>query len=426
MNRRKKIAMGAGLTILFGLTFAGIASAKGKKNDPSKGDDDPRRPRDRPKHCPDGMKWSDRLGRCVPIECPAGYVRQGNRVDGDCVLPDDPNVKFCPEGWHWDDETGQCVENDDPTACPPDQVFNLFTGSCRPKCGEGQYWSAADNKCLDINPKTPVDESCPPGFHWVGPRYGMPGRCVEDAPPDIDEPFIIDDYIKKYPEDGNFYLMKYGDIMGWGIGKNVLRTDAVTQNVLGRALFLAARVYGKLDDAAAMQWANARRRNPSLTNKIYNAILCCAWNDILYGTWGYCGDDAIENQRCPADMENHPGEHGRAIRPLTQHADNLERMKQGLEPSRIVSLGSPANKGDGHSHAVASAEPGGDNSYPALWLPGIDRKKLWDSNGKDLEFDTDRALPPDPIWNRGFDNASNSQLAAWGCNTAGYSGRVEL
>lgn len=443
MNKRDKVIVTSVVLVLLltgGVAFAASGGDKkdtGKKRDVTK--------------CPPGFR---RLpdGTCEG-DCPEGFkwvalVGSGGTI-GQCVKIDDPSVTFCPDGQHYDPGSGTCVDDDDivtPTNdedddCPEGMVKNLarlrlfgseLTGAaleaelakypvctlkeCPPGFERNDY-----GECVPSDPTPPPSEPCPEGQHRVFLFGGAPeGVCIPDNPND---PFDIDDYIKDYPEDGAIYQMRQGEILGWGIAGKKLK--AITQNVLGRALFLAARQYGGLDDAAALAWANARRVNQALTNKIYNAILCCAWNDILYGTWGYCGNKAIQDGRCRASERNHAGEHGRAIRPLTQHANNIERLRQGLNPARVVSLGTPANAGDGRSNPVAKAQPGGDNSYPAFYLPGIDRKHLWDTNGASIRFDTDRALPPDQIWDRGFDNVANAMLPAWGCNSGDYAGRVE-
>lgn len=459
MERGKKIVLATGLTALLGLTIVGVASAAKKKKDkPVEGDcpdgfhweasgrlgvpgrcvadsDVP----DEDRRCAAGLRFDWRLNKCIPIKCPKGTKRSVET--GQCVDVSEPTEVVCPEGSKWDPETEQCIEKIE--ECPPDQIYNLATGSCRPRCGEGQRWSPGLGRCVDVGP---IEQDCPEGSRWVPAPYGPGGSCIpieqpqecpdgshwvpapfgpggSCIPDDVD--FDIDDYIKNYPTPNSIYQMKFGDIMGWGIGSNK-RTDAVTQNMLGSALFLAAREFGKLDDTQALAWANARRRNGGLTNMLYNAIVCCAWNDLLYGTWGYCGDDAIESGRCPQTMENHPGKHGRAIRPLTQHADNILRLKQGLAPARTVSKGTPEDKGDGRSRAVEAASPGGDDSFPALWLPGVNLKRLWESNGQDLQFVSDQSLPPDPIWDRGIENLSGSEFTTAGCNTDGYQGQVEI
>lgn len=404
MNRRQKVITGGVVLGILGIT--GLALAAGGKKKQT---------------CAAGMKWSERLGRCVPVECPVGFHREGGRIDGDCVADDDPEVKFCPVGTHWDEAKGECVADDDPTNCPPDQVYDLELASCRPRCPDGSRWSPEQQDCRPIDPG-PGEETCPEGFHWVGPRFGMPGRCIADSP----DPGDFADWIRNFPTDGAFYQVKQGDFPGWATSG--MQPKSVVQNMFGSALMLAAREFGGLNNAASLAWANARRKSQAATNMLYNAMVCGAWNDMLYGTYGYCGPKGVAAKDCAPTARNHPGKHGRAIRFLKQHANNLARLEQGLAPARTVGLGSPANAGDAKSKAQGSASPGGKTSYPLLWLPGLDRQRLWESDGQDIRFNPELALPPDFIWDRGVENLSDANLQAYGCDPddSDYRGRVEV
>jgi hypothetical protein len=409
MTRRGKVITITVSLAALALLGVGVAAA-----------DDRRKPRDRPKNCPAGMKWSARLGRCVPVECPAGFEREGGRIDSDCVAIDDPEVKFCPVGMHWDVELGECVE-DDPTECPPDQVYDLITKTCRLKdptvpppstdCPEGFHFVPAPfgpgGSCIPDDPTAP---ECPEGFHWQPAPFGEGGSCI----PDVD-PGDFADYLKNYPTDGAFYQVKAGDFPGWATSG--MQTKSVVQNMFGSALMLAAREYGGLSPEAALAWANTRRKSTAATNMLLNAVWCSAWNDMLYGTYGYQSQGV---------SRNHPGKHGRAIRFLKQHANNVLRLEQGLRPARTVGMGSPQTAGNAGSVAQGSASPGGKTSYPLLWLPGLDRERLWQSDGQDIRFDPDKALPPDFIWDRGIENLSDANLQAYGCDDdeSGYRGRV--
>lgn len=433
MNKPEKVMVTITIVTILALGFGVTVAASGKKKDPAKDDG---------KKCPDGFRYAERAGfpgegTCVSIEdptrpvCPEGYkfVARAGRPDlGRCVKIDDPSVSFCPAGQRYDAASGTCVDDDDDKDvtdvtdeddCPAGMVVNLARLRLL-----GEDMTDAERELELAKYPRCVPETCPPGHSRN--EYGECVAIVVPPPPPKtdDDDIDVDDYIRDYPEDGAFYQHKQGEILGWGLGGKNLK--AITQNMLGRALFLAAREYGGLDDAAALAWANARRKNQKLTNKLYNAIVCCAWNDWVYGTYGYCGQKAIDAGRCPASMRNHAGQHGRAIRPLTQHADNLSRMRQKLAPARTVSMGTPENAGDGRSNPVAAAQPGGNNTYPAYWLPGILRRNLWESDGKELEFDSDRAVPPDAIWNRGVEDYSGSQIPTYGCNVDGYLGRREV
>lgn len=406
MNRRDKTVFGFTIAGIFLAVGVGVASAKGKKDDGDDDGDDGSKPRP-------GRAGGD----CKKAE---GKLRL---PDGSCV--DDPNFGF-------DDDLVD--EDDDDYTCPTGMVRNAARLRVLGQVASGQLTEAQGRAELDKYPIC-VPADCPDGT--VRGEYG---DCVFSDPPlpppadpDPARPRPpraprasddIDDYIKVFPEDGAYYQIKYGDILGWGTGG--MNWDAVSQNVLGRALFLAAREYGGMADAQAQAYANARRKNTTLTNRIYNALLCCTHNDACYGTWGYCGDKAIQDGRCPSTMRNRPGEHGRAIRPLPQHADNQARIRAGLTPARVVDELTPAQKGNGRSKAVGSASPGGNSSFPLLWIPGIDRKKLWETDGKVVEFTTSKANPPDFIWDRGFEDYSNSTTNPWGCAFSGFDGVQEF
>lgn len=295
------------------------------------------------------------LSRCVPVKCPEGFHR--DETTGECVktTPENPGPKFDPF------DPG----SDDPIVYVP------------PVCQEGQHWDLASLQCV-------ADDD-------------------------------IDPWIKDFPEGNAFYKMRAGEILGWALAGR--HNKAITQNMLARELLLAAKLHGGMDGEHALAWATARRKNQALTNQIYNAILCAWFNDYTCGTWGYCGGPAIAAGRCPASMRNHPGEHGRAIRPLKQHADNVLRLRAHLPAARVVSILSEGDAGNGRSRAIAKANPGGNTSYPTLWLPGIDRLRLWNSGGTDLAFLPEQANPPDFVK---VTDLSGSTLTRYGC---GYGER---
>jgi hypothetical protein len=267
---------------------------------------------------------------------PQGRQQVWDAELGRCVLltgPDIPDPGFCPIGTIWDPQKGECV----PLTVIPGETA----------CPVGMVWS--EGKCI------PIVIVEPPGP--VGPT----------------EPGNIDDIIKPYPEGGNFYQIQQGNILGWAMSPGT-HWNSVVYNLLSRELFLAARQYGGLDDPGAHAFAAQHRGRKAHQNAIYIAIVCSAMNDYAYGTWGY--DKAI----------NHPGPHGRAIRLLTQHADNEMRLRQGLQIARTVSIKSPADKGKANSNPVHPATPGGDNTYPLLWMPSMNREMLWATSGAALEI----------------------------------------
>lgn len=342
-----------------------------------------------------------RMPPCVPITCAEGYHRDPET--GACVLdtPDDPDPGFDPY------EPGE--DDDDPIVEPFE---------CNPGEVENPAWNTRRLEILGSGLQGAELQMALGALRRISRCVPAP---VEPTPADDDD---VDDYIKDFPEGNSFYQIKYGDIIGYGLSG--LQTRAVTQNMLARELALAARDHLGMDNVQALAWANARRRNTALTNQIYNAISCNSENDYAYGTWGYCGDVAIDKGRCPSSMRNRPGPHGRAIRPLPQHADNLMRLRSGLGLARVVAILSSAQKGNGLGNAVSSAQPGGKNSFPLLWLPGVDRATLASSNGKTLNFLADQAHPPDFIMAREVMDYSGTTKTRFGCVAGGYDGEADL
>lgn len=402
MNRREKVIVVTTVGVLF-LAIVGVAAASsGEKKD------DEKRP------CGPGLVPNSvraqlianatrnkdmaalaramALPQCVPEVCPDGFHR--DPTTGECIAttPDDPDPKFDPVNPGEDD-------------CPEGYVRNFMRLKL---LGSGL---SKDELAAELA-KYPlcVPKECPPGT-----ERNEFGECVLVQPKPPKTPKKPSDVviIKDFPEGNAFYQVRQGDILGWGL--KGLHTEAITQNVLARELFLAAREYGGLDDNAALAFANARRRNTSATNAIYDAITCSPLDDACYGTWGYCGDVAIANKVCPASMRNHPGPHGRAIRLLPQHANNAVRLMQDLPMARVVAILSAAQKGNGKGNAVQAASPGGKSSYPLLWIPGIDRRRLWESNGTALVFVDGQMNPPDEITGMGFTDYSGTTITTFGC-----------
>lgn len=294
--------------------------------------------------------------------------------------------------------TSKAKPKRDTPFCPPDPQ------------GRPQVWDAALGKCVLMNPDNPDPDfpdnpdACPVGQIWSPTEK----KCVPIIFEPPVEPGNVDDIIKDFPEGGNFYQIRQGDIMGWGLGPGQ-HWNAVTYRLLSRELFLAAREAG-LDDSEALAFAAQHRGRQKNQNELYKAIVCAAMNDYAYGTWGYDG------------KINHPGPHGRAIRLLTQHADNAGRLRAGLNMARTVSIKSPNDKGKANSNPVKAATPGGDNTYPLIWMPKTNRALLWSSKGATLQMDPEFANPPNWVTDRGVQDFSGSTLTKYGC---GY-GEIEF
>jgi len=111
----------------------------------------------------------------------------------------------------------------------------------------------------------------------------------------------------------------------------------------------------KAQSRAAALAADAKARVAYL-----DIIQCGAWNDALYGTWGY-GKSAM------------PSSHGRAIRLVPRHDRVYDRLIDGQAPIRTIALGVPADKGTGSATGIGDA-------YELLWLPPLRVDALLDVN----------------------------------------------
>ena len=153
------------------------------------------------------------------------------------------------------------------------------------------------------------------------------------------------------PTPGYFYQVRQGDTFLGDLG--------IVRQALYRATLAAAQSKGwsvdKAQSRAAALAADAKARVAYL-----NVIQCAAWNDALYGTWGY-GKSAM------------PSSHGRAIRLIAKHDRVYDRLADGQSPVRTIALGVPADKGTGSATGIGSA-------YELLWLPPLRADALLDVN----------------------------------------------
>jgi hypothetical protein len=258
---------------------------------------------------------------------------------------------------------------------------------------------------------------CATGQHaeWSSRREEW--QCISDDPVTPTDPTDVDDIVKPVPRGGNFWKWRQGwTLFGTKIGSPD-KAGSVAYTLMRWEAFESAKQYGGMDDTAAWAWVNSRKydKKPALRVQVANVVLCCGWNDATAGTYGYCGPIAIANKVCPATMENHPGPHGRAIRPLPQHTDQIARLKAGKAAARVVTIGNPGSAGDGSSHTAQGA-PGGQ--LPTIWCPRFNREVLWTSGG--LTFTTEgldaagTALPPQWVLDRGVEDYSDSGLTGFG------------
>lgn len=297
--------------------------------------------------------------------------------------------KKCAPGETIDEETGECIPwVIDPSLCPPGQIRNE-AGECIP--------------VVIVDPPEPSD----------------------DVPGDID------DIIKPFPEGGNFYQVKAGDWPGSGAhGANIKANYNLGLPVSGwlirREMFHAAQEYGGLSNEAAMVWVNNMLKGGDLLNpstRTLDIILCSAFNDACYGTWGYCGQKAIDSKKCPASMRNRAGPTGRGIRLLKAHPNNIKRIRDGLAVARYATIGNPANAGDGSSKNTS----GKTGHYPALWMPKLDRQRLWESANANPGFASSYEIEASSeIWDDGSPMSSPPPWVMKDGQILDYSGSLKL
>lgn len=300
-------------------------------------------------------------------------------------------------------------DEDDDLPCPPGQVRDPETGECRP---------------FIVTP-----DICPPGQ-----VRNAAGQCVPIVivdPIDINPPGDIDDIIKPYPEGANFYQVKKGDWPGYGTSGATIPSDynkglPVAGFLVRREMFLAAKEFGGLSNEAALVFVNNNLGGSKLIspgNRTLDIILCSAFNDACYGTWGYCGDIAINNGKCPSTMRNHPGPSGRAIRLLTSHPNNIKRIRDGKAVARYVGIGNPANAGD----ASSSNKTGQKGYYPALWMPKLDRQRLYESTLASNGFAQQIEVEASPeTWDDGTSMSSPPPWVMRDGQILDYSGTLTL
>jgi hypothetical protein len=219
----------------------------------------------------------------------------------------------------------------------------------------------------------------------------------EPVDPGGPKPNDIWDLIKDYPTPSTYYQVLTGDSFtgDQGIATRLART----------ALYQAATEVGGLSVAEANAWASDRLGYTDARRPVTQWIACAPFNDATYATYAF-SDKSI------------PGQQGRAIRLLNQHADNALRIAGGEPPIRNVRLCAP---GDPPS-CSGSPVDGDFRKRELLWMPGFDLQALWNSNGKlwrpggQWGDGTSKILPPPKIWALGLIDLSGSGLSMWGCS----------
>lgn len=161
-----------------------------------------------------------------------------------------------------------------------------------------------------------------------------------------------------------------------------------------------------MDDEGAQAFARRVANNIGNRVKYINAIQCSGWNDALYGTYGY-GQNAA------------PAPTGRAIRLLPQHPNNLRRLRELRKPIRNIRLGTTNDQGKGNALGVDGSLRG---NFELLWLPAIDIKTLWESDGDEVSMDgptwqdgTRATVPPPWVQQLGIEVPAEVNRTDWGC-----------
>jgi hypothetical protein len=188
------------------------------------------------------------------------------------------------------------------------------------------------------HPKPPAGDSPPDG----------PPTGPDEPPPDTEPPDVEPWENNAYPTPGRFYQVKTHDIF--------FGTDS-DQSIVWRALlsagWVAAKEFGRMDDRDAGAFARKFASDPARRLQYLGLILCLAYNDAAFGTWGWNRD------------YNTPGPHGRGIALVPSHIDNRGRLAAGLPAGRNMTLGSP---GDLTSTPASPRH----RSFPYLFLPALD------------------------------------------------------
>jgi len=194
----------------------------------------------------------------------------------------------------------------------------------------------------------------------------------------------IDDIVDGYPTPGMFYQVQAGDF-GLRVAARALKTAA----------FLAARDRMGMTEADALDFASNWGGNAQRQYAYLDAITCESWNDTTVTTHGY-GD---QTRAAPSTR--------RAIRFLPQHANNLQRLRNGRAPQRRMNFGTPADK------LNEVKRTGNGSSFETLYLPGVNLKAIADGDGLKLgggkwPDGSSKRHPPEWVLNLGVRDKSGS------------------
>jgi hypothetical protein len=237
------------------------------------------------------------------------------------------------------------------------------------------------------------------------PDTNVPSRTddgAEPPPKEDDKGPPLPEIVDTYPRPASFYPVKGGDY-GYGIAFRFLRS----------AGYLAAKEYGKADDATANAFGQAVASSVSRQKQVWRAISCNGWNDALYTTYGWAGKS---QPLAPT---------GRVVRLVQQHADNRARLSNKEPPIRNMRFKTVKDKGKGNGYGVTASM----RNYEFLWLPGVQLKTLWESDGASLVFGGEwkngatQKLPPPWVLKLGVVNEPGitAPTSNFGCDASQWS-----
>jgi len=205
--------------------------------------------------------------------------------------------------------------------------------------------------------------------------------------------------VDPYPRGGTFYPVVRDDRFGGMSSKH-----SIAYRFLLSEAYLAALEYGGLSNEESLTWAAAVGKQDKVRLKVIDLYQCSGWNDAMYGA------NPVSVSRASA--------HGRSILLRPVHAPNADRLSNGIEPARNITMGGNPSDTDWRN-------------FELLWSPAIDRVRLWDSGG--IVVSTTGMLWPDgssmanpPPWviDLGMEDATDLLEGSFGCE--GSDGTVEF
>lgn len=175
----------------------------------------------------------------------------------------------------------------------------------------------------------------------------------EEEKKEIDPGPPMSELVDVYPTPAHFYRVQKGDY-GYGIAYKYLRS----------AGFIAATEWGQADGLTANAFGKQVASSVAHQKTVWRWISCNGWNDATVTTYGW---KSKSQPLAPT---------GRVVRLVPQHANNLQRLGAKQPALRTMKWGNPSWKGTGKGYSATN-----DHGFENLWLPGLDLKTLWDSDG---------------------------------------------